>query len=276
MRLCHRKLHLSNFSTVYFTVLYADKETDFDGNVTVTIKGDGQDANDAKREILDLISSNANRSDGNSRGQDSRNYNQNRDSRGRGNDSWGNDQMSNSRGRDSRSFDQSQSSRGRDSSSHDQTRNSQRGYESQSNRFEDKLEIYPDKVGAVIGRQGATINELQSNFKVRVNIDKTTNYNGRATVTVSGDRDNVKAAIDSIKELVGEPQMNDAPPQNRNEPEPMEYEAIDWQAAARESVSKNMIGIHVMYSNLNESMEFTGRRKQKALGQVSRVAEGLL
>lgn len=195
-----------------------------DGNANITIKGSSRDANDAKREILDLISSNANRSDGNSRSYDSRNS----------------DQSRNSYGRDSRHSDQSRSSRGNDFRDSSQSRNSHGGYGSQSNEHKDTLEIYPDKVGTVIGRRGATIQELQDKFKVRINVDKTTNYNGKSSVVVTGNRDDVNRAIDDIKELVGESKTNDNQ-QSQNDQQPMEYEMIDWQAAARESV--NMIGI---------------------------------
>lgn len=207
------------------------KEADMDGNANITIEGSSRDANDAKREILDLISSRSNRSDGNSRGYDSRNS----------------DQSRNSYGRDSRNSDQSRGSRGNDFRDSSQSRNSHGGYGSQSNEHKDTLEIYPDKVGTVIGRQGATIKELQERFKVRINVDKTTNYNGKSSVVVTGNRNDVNQAIDNIKELIGEPKMNDNHQnhqnhQNHNDQEPMEYEMIDWQAAARESVNMIFLG----------------------------------
>lgn len=162
-----------------------------------------------------MISSNSNRSDGNSRGYDSRN----------------------SYGRDSRNSDQARNSRGNDFRGSNDTRNSY-DFGSQSNEHKETYEIYPDKVGTVIGRRGATIQELQDKFKVRINVDKNTNYNGKSSVNVSGNQTDVHEAINSIKELVGD-MMNDSnkmDQSNRNEPEPMEFEMIDWQAAARESV----------------------------------------
>lgn len=179
----------------HFRNVSIDKEGDRDGNATVTIKGSMDDINDAKRDILNLVSSSG-RSGGGGGGGGSRNH-------------------------DSRNTEQSRNSR---------------DYGSQSNEYKENLEIYPDKVGTVIGRRGATINELQEKFKVRVNIDKNTNYNGKSTVSVSGSQSDVTRAIENIKELVGETKTNEAP---QNNSEPMEFEMIDWQAAARESVSNS-------------------------------------
>lgn len=123
----------------------------------------------------------------------------------------------------------------------DQNDNS-RNYESQSSSdFKENLEIYQDKVGMVIGRGGATIKEIQSKYNVRVNINKDTDYNGKCGVSVSGNRADVANAIGNIRELVGESnpvetQRNHHTPMP--EPEPMDFEPIDWQAAARESVSQ--------------------------------------
>lgn len=179
-----------------------------DGNATITVKGSARDADDAKREILDLVSSN--RSGG-------------------------------------RNFDRNERN--------DSSRNDGSQYESRSENKE-TLDIYPDKVGMVIGRGGATIREMQDKFKVRVNIDKNPNYNGKSSVTVSGGQNDVARAIDHIRELVGESQSNGTQQnssygsrsnnygsqnsyasQQQTQTEPMEYEVIDWQAAARESVS---------------------------------------
>lgn len=177
-----------------------DKEGDGYGNANITIKGSARDAADAKREIENLISSN--RSGG------------------------------------GRNFDRNERN--------DRSRNDNSRYESRSESFKDTLEIYPDKVGTVIGRGGETIREVQDKFKVRVNIDKNTNYNGKSTVAVSGGRNDVASAIDHIRNLVGEPAQNGAHSNSygsqnnygsHQQPEPMEYEVIDWQAAARESVS---------------------------------------
>lgn len=210
-----------------------DKESDRDGNATVIIKGSMHDANEAKRTILDLVSSNSNRYSDRERNDSSRNYE--------------------SRSQNSRGFEP--------------RNDGPREYESRSNDHKDTIEIYPDKVGSVIGRRGATINDIQDKFKVKVNIDKNSNSNGKATVSVSGNRSDVSKAIDNIKELVGdtrsyESQSNNyqqqnssgsynqqnsygsrqqqnsyGNQQNNHAPEPMEYEQIDWQAAARESVS---------------------------------------
>lgn len=207
-----------------------DKEVDQDGNVMVTVKGSMRDANDAKRNILDLVSSNSNwnsdRSGGGGGGGGGRNF----------------DRGDNSRNYDSRS----------DSSRNFERRNdSSRNNDSRSNDHKDTLEIYPDKVGSVIGRGGSTIKDIQERFKVRVNIDKNTNYNGKSTVTVSGSQSDVANAIGHIRELVGEPNLSESQQngygsqsqsqqqQNNRAPEPMEFEVIDWQAAARESEEAN-------------------------------------
>lgn len=140
----------------------------------------------------------------------------------------------------------------RGSFSREQRHDSTRNFESRSNEYKDTLEIYPDKVGSVIGRGGATINGLQDKFNVKVNIDKNHNYNGKATVSVSGARDDVTNTIQNIKELVGDSnesqqdsygsrQQNNSwggsSQQQQNGNDAMDYEPIDWQAAARESVS---------------------------------------
>lgn len=152
-----------------------------------------------------------------------------------------------------------------------------RDYGSQSSDHKETMEIYPDKVGSVIGRRGITINELQEKFKVRVNIDKNANYNGKSTVSVSGSRNDVTSAIENIKELVGEPKTSDTAQSN---PEPMEFEMIDWQAAARESVSKLMIfwkkkTKNIIMKTSNTSL-LIGRRKPQALGKIATIAKMLL
>lgn len=187
--------------------------------MTVTVKGSIRDANDAKRTIMELVSSNSNwKSDRNGGG---------------GNGGRQFDHSNNSRNHDSRNDSNSRNfeRRNRDSSRSNDTRSSQ------------TLEIYPDKIGSVIGRGGETIRGIQDTFKVRVNIDKNS-----SVVTVSGSQGDVSSAIGRIKELVGqsnESQRNDTSyghsqsqsQQNNQAPESMEFEVIDWQAAARESVS---------------------------------------
>lgn len=197
-----------------------DKEVDQDGNTMVTVKGSMRDANEAKRNILDLVSSNSNWNSDRSGGGQSRNF----------------DRGDNSRNYDSRN----------DSSRNFERRNeSSRNNDSRSNEHKDTLEIYPDKVGSVIGRGGSTIKDIQERFQVRVNIDKNPNYNGKSTVTISGSQSDVANAIGHIRELVGESNFSasqqngygsQSQQQQQNQaPEPMEFEVIDWQAAARES-----------------------------------------
>lgn len=120
------------------------------------------------------------------------------------------------------------------SRSHSNTRNSDQPDRGRGNNNGERVEIYPEKVGTIIGRGGCMIRELQENHGVRINVDKNPNHNGMVTVSVSGD--NVQEAISKIKELVGDqPQKVE-----QSAPEPMEEEQpfvqIDWQAAARESV----------------------------------------
>lgn len=106
--------------------------------------------------------------------------------------------------------------------------------------FKESLNIYSDKVGMVIGRAGATIKDIQTKFNVRVNINKDVDYNGKCGISVSGNQADVAKAIENIRELVGEPSYNGSQQNNATsnaEPEPMDFEPIDWQAAARESVS---------------------------------------
>lgn len=216
-----------------------DKESvDRDGQVTVTVKGATQDANDAKRSILDLVSSNSN---------------------------WNSDRGGGGGG--GRQFDRSDN-RSDSSRNFDRRSDSSRNNDSRSNEHKDTVEIYPgnhfcfyfllnflleiyntfnyhaatDKVGCVIGRGGETIKGIQNDFKVRVNVDKNTNFNGKSTVTVSGNQNDVSKAIAKIRELVGESnygsEQNGYGSQSQAKPqETMEFEVIDWQAAARESVS---------------------------------------
>lgn len=190
--------------------------------MSVTVKGSIRDANDAKRSIIELVSSNSN---------------WNSDRNGGGGGGGG--------GNGGRQFDHSNNSRNHDSRN-DSSRNFERrnrdSSRSNDTRSSETLEIYPDKVGSVIGRGGETIRNIQETFKVRVNIDKNT-----SVVTVSGSQGDVTRAIGRIKELVGqtnESHRNDSygshsqqPQQNNQAPESMEFEVIDWQAAARESVS---------------------------------------
>lgn len=113
------------------------------------------------------------------------------------------------------------------------SRNSDQRDRGRGNNDCERVEIYPDKVGTIIGRGGCVIRELQENHGVRINVDKNPNHNGKVTVTVSGD--NVTEAITKIKELVGD----QAQKVEQSAPEPMEEEPfvqIDWQAAARDSV----------------------------------------
>lgn len=139
--------------------------------------------------------------------------------------------------------------RGRDQSE------SSRNYEARpSAGFKESLEIYQDKVGMVIGRGGATIKDIQSKFNVRVNVNKDVNYNGKCSVSVSGNSGDVEKAIENIRELVGEPSSNGsqqftgASSSNQQEPEPMDFEPIDWQAAARESVSTYLFWIIFIFN----------------------------
>lgn len=118
------------------------------------------------------------------------------------------------------------------SRSQSNTRNSDQRDRGRGNNDGERVEIYPDKVGTIIGRGGCMIRELQDNHGVRINVDKNPNHNGMVTVTVSGN--NVKEAITKINELVGDQQKVE-----QSAPEPMEEEPfvqIDWQAAAKESV----------------------------------------
>lgn len=186
--------------------------------MSVTVKGSIHDANDAKRSIMEVVSANSN-------------WNSDRNGGGGGGGNGG------------RQFDHSNNSRNYDSRN-DSSRNFERrnrdSSRSNDTRSSETLQIYPDKVGSVIGRGGETIRNIQETFKVRVNIDKYTSI-----VTVSGSQGDVTGAIDKIKELIGEPNeshRNDSygsqPAQQNNQaPESMEFEVIDWQAAARESVS---------------------------------------
>lgn len=202
------------------TAIYGmtDKEVDRDGNVMVTVKGNLRDAHEAKRNILDLVSSNSN---------------------------WNSDRSGGSRQSDRSDNSRNYDSRNDSSRNFDRRNDGARNNDFRSNDHKDTLEIYPDKVGTVIGRGGSTIKDVQETFKVRVNVDKNTNYNGKATVTVTGSQNDVANAIGKIRELVGEPSPHESQQnsygsqsqQNKPEPENMEYEVIDWQAAARESVS---------------------------------------
>lgn len=118
----------------------------------------------------------------------------------------------------------------------------------------ERIEIYQDKVGMVIGRGGSKIRELQETHGVRINIDRNTNQNGMSSVSITGDHEKVQDAIREIKDLCGD--GGPPPPQREQEtqPEPMDAEPfvqIDWQAAARESVSISFIFIvHFRFSEM--------------------------
>lgn len=118
------------------------------------------------------------------------------------------------------------------SRSQSNSRNTDQRDRGRGNNDGERIEIYSDKVGTIIGRGGCMIRELQENHGVRINVDKNPNHNGMVSVSVSGD--NVQEAISKIKELVGDvPQKVE---QSVQEPMEEEFVQIDWQGAARESV----------------------------------------
>ncbi|KAI8130502.1 putative ATP-dependent RNA helicase DDX43 [Lucilia cuprina] len=62
--------------------------------------------------------------------------------------------------------------------------------------FKESIEVRNDCIGMIIGRGGSNIQRLQTDFNVRVDLDK-----GRGTVTVSGNNDgDVQSALCNIKE----------------------------------------------------------------------------
>lgn len=64
-------------------------------------------------------------------------------------------------------------------------------------------------VGAIIGKGGSNIREMQQKFDVKIDVDK--NMGSEAKVAVSGyDFDNVKAAIEHIKKLCVETESRDS------------------------------------------------------------------
>lgn len=74
--------------------------------------------------------------------------------------------------------------------------------------------------------------------------DRNSNANGRATVSIRGDTRDIDQVTSEIEELTKERQGSGGFDRPRDEPKPMEtaaaptdFELIDWQAAARESVS---------------------------------------
>lgn len=142
-------------------------------------------------------------------------------------------------------------------------RSTQQGTESKS------IQIDSSAVGLVIGRGGARIREIENNHSVKLNIgkynisiwrqrlsvecqsltDRQSDQNGQTTIAVNGSsHDAIDRAIAEINDVTKErnqsrnyssseskPAFQEAP---RQEPAPVEddFEPIDWQAAARESV----------------------------------------
>lgn len=51
------------------------------------------------------------------------------------------------------------------------------GYDANNNdeEFTDQLEVEPGKVGRVVGSKGATIQQLQSDYSVKIDIEKEDN-----------------------------------------------------------------------------------------------------
>lgn len=77
---------------------------------------------------------------------------------------------------------------------------------------------------------------MQSKHNVNIKVDRDPKENGMSEVIVKGKKYNdVEAAVSDIKDLIRDPFA----PQKAPPPEPMDFEPIDWQKAARESVRNN-------------------------------------
>lgn len=126
------------------------------------------------------------------------------------------------------------------------------------------IEIDHSNVGLIIGRSGAKIRELEEKFKVVLRIgklmkfcmrifgriividdiaDKNSNENGRATVCIRGDARDIEQVTSEINELTKERQGSGGFERQREAPKqmdtaPSDFVIIDWQAAAKESVSR--------------------------------------
>lgn len=99
------------------------------------------------------------------------------------------------------------------------------------------IDIYPDKVGTIIGRGGSTIKDLQSRFRVNIKVDRNENMQSKIDVNISGNRSDVEEAVNEINNLTQA--TFDHKPKS-SIPEPVqEVGFIDWQAAAKRCVSKN-------------------------------------
>lgn len=138
--------------------------------------------------------------------------------------------------RNSNNFERNESR----SSNHFDRNESRNNYRNDSQEYRKTIEIYQEKVGTVIGRGGSTIKELQSKFRIKVNVDRNQNQNGKIDVNLSGDKKDVEAAVNEINNLVEDRQYSHNKAEE-SKPEPMEFEPIDWQAAARECVSCTMM-----------------------------------
>lgn len=101
-------------------------------------------------------------------------------------------------------------------------------------------------------------------------------------VDVQGNRSDVTAAVEEIKGLIGDPygsSNNQYTPKVEPPPEPMEYEQIDWQAAARESVSKNASTHYTLTEKWIMKpikRHQSGWSQQSTLGQIAAVAKEFL
>lgn len=106
-----------------------------------------------------------------------------------------------------------------------------------NNEYTQLVEIYPEKVAVIIGRGGSKIKELQSKFRVRINVDRNENQNRKIDVKISGDRSDVENAIDDVQKLTQDVDISSySEPKRDSRPVESEIVVIDWQAAAQQCV----------------------------------------
>lgn len=129
----------------------------------------------------------------------------------------------------------SASNRGQREPDRGDSRDGRRNDRDQRDEYKRRIEIPSHKVGAVIGRGGSTIKELQGKFRVHIKVDRDENPNRNIDVMISGSQADVERAVDEIHKLTRD---DDLPSRSQHtEPTPMAVEpVIDWQAAAKQCV----------------------------------------
>lgn len=102
------------------------------------------------------------------------------------------------------------------------------------------LEIDSYEVPKIIGRGGSTIKDIESQFRVRVNIAKMMDDNGNKEVKITGrDAENVLKAKERIQSIVGQ-YSSSALPAAPVRADPLPFKPIDWDNLESKTLEYNM------------------------------------